>query len=113
MMHSRDLLIGALEVCIALLCLPTFSTAKTFDSTEEIPKFLRRELVAHFDKGQISVPDGEGFNEMAYRLSKPVIQPGQKYPLVLYLNGHAPRQMDYGNVGQLSHLDTLIYHYPS
>src|SRR3954466_11221977 len=81
--------------------------APSRSTQEEIPKFIKKELARLFDKGELAVPDGIKFDKMQFRLFKPAVQSGKQYPLIIYLNGHARRQLDYHNVGQLSHLDQL------
>jgi predicted peptidase len=87
--------------------------APSRSTQEEIPKFIKKELARLFDKGELAVPDGIKFDKMQFRLFKPAVQSGKQYPLIIYLNGHARRQLDYHNVGQLSHLDQLIFHEPN
>lgn len=82
-------------------------------SPRTLPSCISKEIVAAFEARTLSVPDGEGFSEMQYRLFKPVISAGKQYPLLLVLNGHGTEQFKYINIGQLKHLEDLIFHQPT
>ena len=82
-------------------------------SESTVPKFLTEEIIALLKPGTLKVADGDGFTELNYRLFEPITKSNRRYPLILFLNGHAKEQLDYHNIGQLKHLQSIIFREPT
>ncbi len=76
---------------------------------------LTEELVSIFEPGELVLPEGGQYSSIEYRLFRPVTKSGHQdasFPLIVFLNGHGKEQMNYGNLGQLKHLQSIIFHEP-
>jgi predicted peptidase len=75
------------------------------------PSFVPRELDALFLRGSFPAPVGSCYDQLEYRLFKPVAarNVGERFPLILFFHGHGSHELNWRNVGQLKHLDKIIF----
>jgi predicted esterase len=81
-----------------------------------LPGYLSPSLVALFVPDQYVIDNGKGQRRVyQYRLFKPTRGSGDAdrfYPLLVWLHGHGFDELEYENLGQLKHLESLIFRRP-
>jgi prepilin-type N-terminal cleavage/methylation domain-containing protein/prepilin-type processing-associated H-X9-DG protein len=91
------------------------ASAAGSESGQRIPGFLSKSLVELFEPRQyVDKSDTSEEQVCHYRLYTPPIdaESGQRFPLIIWLHGHGFDEIEYKNLGQLKHLETLIFQQP-
>lgn len=112
-------LLKLLPIALLLLGAAEDEDANQSHIQNRVPQYLRAyvtdELAALFEPGTSAIPNGGGFRELHYRLFEPTDLDSKReyrYPLIVFLNGHGKEQTQDDNLGQLKHLQDLIFHEP-
>jgi predicted peptidase len=89
----------------------SFSAEQEVSEESPIPLAVSKELLKLFEPGQFPA-DGDAESALRYRLFRPAVMKGTRYPLIVYLHGYGMDEFNYENVGQLIHLQTIVFHHP-
>jgi predicted esterase len=83
----------------------------TASHEESIPFFLTRGIVDLFEPGEHVVSNDSGEERVyVYRLFRPVDSTKQRrFPLIVWMHGHGYNELEFHNLGQLQHLEQLIF----
>jgi prepilin-type N-terminal cleavage/methylation domain-containing protein/prepilin-type processing-associated H-X9-DG protein len=83
----------------------------TASQAEDIPFFLTRGIVDLFEPGEHVVSNDVGVERVyLYRLFSPVEDTNERrFPLIVWMHGHGFNELEFHNLGQLQHLEQLIF----
>jgi predicted peptidase len=80
---------------------------------EVVPRTLTRNLIKLFEPAKVTITANDGkTDELYFRIFKPKTAAGIRYPLLVWLHGHGPKELLQPNVGQLEYLEEMIIHDP-
>jgi predicted esterase len=80
---------------------------------EVVPRTLSRNLIKLFEPAKVTITKSDGkTDELYFRIFKPKTAAGARYPLLVWLHGHGPKELLQPNVGQLEYLEEMIFHDP-